>query len=782
MNLGVDAPIVFLAQAASPVEARVLAASVEEQRRFFEPDSAIDVVMLPFPRGREGDEEFAAALAGVVDRTDDPLLTPIRVAWLPKERKGGRSARVSDLFVVGDPRRPHRIAQEVLSRRANDRLQVVLGEPARLSELRRVWEHDAPDGPSPESFARFIGRHATLALERAEARRLGPHYKVPRLVHEEIVASARYRDGLARLAIELDRPREELESQADQYLDEMVTGFGTLQIDVNQQLGTFLYQLGYDAEVDVDPAQVDRFRAALSQHAGVILPTHRSNLDAGVMPATFHRLGLPKAHTLAGINVAFWPLAPIMRRSGVIFIRRDTRDNPLYRWVLREYIGYLVEKRFHLEWYIEGGRSRTGKLLPPKLGLLTYVVDAYREGRTDDVVLIPASISYDRLREVSEYAGEARGRQKKAENAGWFLRYARSLRGRYGRIYVRFGEPLSLRETLGPPDGPEQSASEGRLALQKLAFEVSWRINNVTPITAASLVTMTLLSTPDEALTFEQLALALARFLAFATDRNLPMTETAAQLAGSPGLTTALEALADQGVVRRFANGREAVYLIDTDQHLAAAFYRNSILHFFLEAAVCELALVAASEAKEDRLEAFWSQAWWLRDNLKFDFFFLERDQFREAIGAELARTDPSWPASIAARPTGPRELLAAARSPHGAHGPAVVLRGVLHRRSHPAMAGRRCEPRRRRLPRGLRGTGPAVPAATTHQEWRSRVAAALQDGPPAGRAPQPRGQRRPGRAAARAFVAELRDVLRRFDVIEGFAQARFAARLRARR
>ena len=102
-----------------------------------------------------------------------------------------------------------------------------------------------------------------------------------------------------------------------------------------------------------------------------------------------------------------------MTRSGSIFIRRDTRDDPIYRFVLREYLGYLVEKRFHLEWYIEGGRSRTGKLLRPRLGLLTYVIDAYREGRTDDVVLVPASITYDQLREVAEFADEAHGGRKR---------------------------------------------------------------------------------------------------------------------------------------------------------------------------------------------------------------------------------------------------------------------------------------------------------------------------------------------------------------------------------
>ena len=95
--------------------------------------------------------------------------------------------------------------------------------------------------------------------------------------------------------------------------------------------------------------------------------------------------------------MAFWPYGTIFRRAGRIFIRRDIKNDPVYRWVLREYLGYLVEKRFTLEWYIEGTRSRTGKLAPPKLGLLRYIADACREGRTDDVAMVPVSIVYDQL-------------------------------------------------------------------------------------------------------------------------------------------------------------------------------------------------------------------------------------------------------------------------------------------------------------------------------------------------------------------------------------------------
>ena len=658
----------FLAQSSSPVEAKALEDWIDEQRSALV-GQVVELVALPFPRDRAGDEALGRSLLRHVDSSDDPLLVPIRVAWLPKERNGQRTARLVDVVVVGDPRRPHRLAQEVLSRRSPDRLQVVTGGPALLSELREAWEQTDPDDLTDRaSFARFVGRRATLALEREESHRLGPHYKVPRMVREEVAASARFRSGVRRMAGELGEDEAAVSERAGRYLDEMVTGYGSTQIDITMQMGKMMYKRGYDPELDIDEAQATKVRLALEKHAGVVLPTHRSNLDAGVMPASFHEMCLPKTHTLAGINMAFWPLAPLMRRSGVIYIRRDTKDDALYRWVLREYIGYLVEKRFHLEWYIEGGRSRTGKLLPPKLGLLTYVVDAYREGRADDVMLIPASMTYDQLQEVKDYTAEAHGSVKKPENAAWFLRYARSLRGNYGKIYVRFGEPVSLREALGPPAGLHSPPrDEHRLALQKLGFEVSWRINNVTPITAISLISLALLGADGQALTARQLAAALELCLGFAEQRGLPLTDSARRLRTDTGLRSALQALIDQNVVVE-AKGRYSVYGIAPGQHLSASFYRNAVVHFMLNAAIGELALVAASEAPApSRTEAFWDAAILLRDTLKFDFFFVEKEQFRHDLAAEMARTDAAWEQILASNGDAAMTLLGR-RMPISAH------------------------------------------------------------------------------------------------------------------
>ena len=139
-------------------------------------------------------------------------------------------------------------------------------------------------------------------------------------------------------------------------------------------------------------------RTALETHPAVMLFSHRSNLDSAVMTVAMQENRLPPAHVFAGINMAFGVMGPLMRRSGVIFIRRNIGDDALYKYVLKEYVGYVVEKRFNLSWSIEGTRSRTGKMLPPKLGLMSYVADAYLDGRSDDILL---QAGLDQLRPVA---------------------------------------------------------------------------------------------------------------------------------------------------------------------------------------------------------------------------------------------------------------------------------------------------------------------------------------------------------------------------------------------
>ena len=625
-----------LASVSSPAEEGLLADWLRHQRQQH-PDSKIEVLKLP-----ADDDPPPAVLAQLVqllEADDDRSVVPVRVFWVP----GGLPTRSKVVAVLSgrDTYCPPKLLQHSILKRDPSRARVVAGEPAKVSELRQQWS-DTTVAENEREFARFVIRRAILAIERVELRLLGPEYKSPRLIKPEVLASTRFREGL-------DKIPDATVEKAGEMLDELGTGWSRFSVDLIPALGRAIFSRGFDPNIDYDRSEVESMRDALESHPAVLLFSHRSYLDGAIVPVAMQENRLPPVHTFAGINLSFGFMGPLMRRSGVIFLRRKL-DDPLYKYVLRQFVGYIVEKRFNLSWAIEGTRSRTGKMLPPKLGLLAYVADAYLDGRSDDILLQPVSISFDQLHETAEYASYARGGEKTPEGLSWLVNYIKAQGERnYGKIYVRFPEAVSMREYLGEPHGPmTQDDAAKRLAMQKMAFEVAWRILQVTPINATALVSALLLSTRGVALTLDQLHHTLQDSLDYLERKQAPMTNSALRLRTQEGVRTAVDALSNGHPVTRIDGGREPVWFIAPQNELEAAFYRNSLIDAFLETSLVELSLAHAARVESHRLEAFWAQVMRLRDLLKFDFYFADSAGFRAHVAEEMS-WQPNWEEDVAA-------------------------------------------------------------------------------------------------------------------------------------
>jgi len=509
--------------------------------------------------------------------------------------------------------------------------------------VRARWVEARTSRPDdPYGFAEYIALQGSLALEVAERRVRGNRYKVPRLLAEDLLGSAKFQLGLERLAATTGERVDDLAQKAGRYLKEIAAQPSTFVIDLVASLIRVVYTAGYDRRISYDPEALERIAELGQRHSLAFLPCHKSNMDHLALTYVLYENGLPPNHTAGGINMNFFPVGPLVRRHGLFFIRRTFRDNAAYKYTLKRYLDYLLEKRFPLEWYMEGGRSRVGKLRAPKYGLLSFVVDSWRRGSCEDVVLIPTSIAYDQIQDVGAYAAEQRGGAKEKESFGWLVRVLRTMRRRYGRIYVNFGEPISVADAVSRyAAGHEPEPEESNLEVQKLAFEVAVRINRVTPITPISLVTIALLGT-DSAVTVDETVTAVSGLVAYVERRGLPISEPI-NLSDPSVVEGALDALVDHGVVNRAEGGRQTVYAIGSDQHLAAAYYRNTIVHFFTTGAIAELGLAAAAGAPSDPIEEFWDTVRRIRDLLKFEFFFAERDEFRAELAAELEGSVPGW-------------------------------------------------------------------------------------------------------------------------------------------
>lgn len=456
-----------------------------------------------------------------------------------------------------------------------------------------------------------------------------------------LLADPALREAFDRLADELGEDRSSVREHARACLAEMSASHSPTALKAWTRVGDWLLR-AYD--IQVDDAAIQRMVELDRDHTLVWLPSHRSYLDAWSGPNALAQNGLTTTYGLGGENLNFFPFGTLAKRTGMIFIRRSTGDDPVYRLTLRSYIAHLVEQKANFGWAIEGGRTRTGKLRPPRYGILKYVVDAtdaVTENSGPDapeVLLVPMSIVYDQLHELKSMVAEARGAPKRPEDIRWLIKFARSQSNRLGKGYLDIGEPIPLRQRLADlrasdPEGP---------VVERVALEVCHRINQITPITLTGVVTLALLA-EDRALTLEEVRSTIKPMAGYVADRSYPVAG-GADLMDADAVRHTLGDLTASGVVTSCVSGTDPVWSIEAGQHLIAAFYRNTAVHIFVNRAIGEIALLAAlEEPGADLRLAAWHHALALRDLMKFEFCFPDRVDFAKELRDELALLEPSW-------------------------------------------------------------------------------------------------------------------------------------------
>ncbi len=575
----------------------------------------------------------------------DPLLIPMRVIWLPRERDGERAVGLSDVLTPGDPRDPDSIRQHVVLRTHPERVRIIMGEPSRASVVRAAW-NDPEGRPRREGqgLAQYTAQRAWLTLERAERNVRGNRYKVPRFPRESLTERRSFTRGVAELARSEGKSYKQMAFITRRYVREIAATHSSYVIDVVAGTVRWLIGRAY-VKIQYDREELRALYAISQQYPLVFLPSHKSNFDHLVLMYVLYQNGLPPNHTAGGDNMNFLPAGTFLRRSGVFFIRREFKNNAPYKFVLRQYIDYLLEKRFPIEWFIEGGRSRSGKLRPPRYGLLAYVVESYQRGSADDVVFIPVSIAYDQIQEVGGYAAETTGTgAKESESFGWMMRTILGLHHPYGEVHLRFGAPIGLKAFLNDldVDAAEPVALQNP-AIPKLAFEVATRINEVTPITPVALVSFAMLNSPQKVFTFEELIELLLPYRRDVRQRSLPVT-VRVKAADDEMVRGVIDELTAHDLITRIEDEGGPHYTITDEQIPSAAYYRNTIVHFYVTIAITEVALASALEIEDDKLDrVIVTEALRLRDLLKFEFFFSPSDQFVEEVRRELSRHSPDW-------------------------------------------------------------------------------------------------------------------------------------------
>jgi glycerol-3-phosphate O-acyltransferase len=623
----------YILDARHGVERRLLIAWLRERGWADEPPREPNWISLAI--SGLGRSRGLAPLSSRLAADDATEVVPLRVAWRIPDFRRERGLRMRDL-AFGDPRAPGRLRAALILLRSRDRVMCLQGAPATIGDLKRRFALQvAPlDHADASAFAGFVVRQAALTLDSEERDILGSRYKVPRFVADSILAGPSLRPALEQLARAKGGAVDALLAEARRYLKEMVSTPSAFFLDLRAQFDRRLWMRGYDHEIRYDPAEFERLRATMRKHPTVLLFTHKTYGDAALPGLLLYLNDLPMLHTFGGINLDFLGFGALMRRSGGIFIRRSFQDKPVYKLVLRKYVAYLLEKRFPMSWALEGTRSRLGKLMPPRYGLLRYTLDAARDAGIENLQIVPFVTSFELIRDVEEYAAEQTGGAKKPESLKWLFDYARGVRRPLGSVRIDLGEPVVVARAPEPDD---------RLAVAKIAFETAVQANRATPLTVTGVMCLVLLGMAPRGATAAELLTFVAVLAGWARARGIRMSDELAS-GDRAAFLAKLDHLARSGLLTRNDEGSAVVYAIEPSRHPIASYYRNTIVHHFLNKAILELALFKAEEDGRGSFEsAFWGETERLRELFKFEFFYPPREQFRGELQAELERVDPHW-------------------------------------------------------------------------------------------------------------------------------------------
>jgi len=452
-------------------------------------------------RGRIEGDKFLRTLLEVQRKEQRPiLLVPQVFVW----SKHGDEAQHNAIDAVLGPREWPGKIRAVAQFLGNYRsVTLRAGEPLDVKafmESERAKNGKADDGA-------LVRRMTYVLLRRLERERravVGPTRKPPDRLREEVLRSPRLQKIIGDMAGDGANERRVLTLKAHAMLREMeaqpdANVLSALDQVFDQTVGRMY------TELEVDKEGIERLRAAAKEGTIVLLPSHKSHIDYIVLTYVLYHHHLQTPLIAAGDNLNFAPMGPILRRAGAFFIRRSFKGDRLYQAVVDAYMRKLLRDGWPLEFFLEGGRSRTGKLLPPKLGLLNIIVDAALGLSETKTFFVPISIGYERLVEEQAFVTEVSGGEKSKEDVRGLLGTTKLLGQRYGRLSVQFGDIQSI-------DTSEKLTPARRRALvTRLAYRVMNEINRVTAVTPGSLVAAALLTHGKRGASYDDLVTACER-------------------------------------------------------------------------------------------------------------------------------------------------------------------------------------------------------------------------------------------------------------------------------
>jgi glycerol-3-phosphate O-acyltransferase len=539
------------------------------------------------------DEAVGAAWDGATQIS----IVPIALFW----RKGPRNERRFLNLAYGAPTRPSDFAKVTSFLVNYHNLAVKVGDPIDLTGFTRERRAEGLAG-----VVRKVRRSLLVFLYREEKVVEGPTLRPRHKVQEIVIGAPNVRAAIEARAGERGRSPEGARADAEKIFREIAASMSSTLLAALNIVVTVIFRRLF---VSIETSGLDKVADYAKRHPIVLVPSHRSYFDFLLLSWLFYAHHLVPPHILARENMGFGPFGFIFRRAGAFFMRRSF-DDPLYKEVFRAYVAYLVKEGFTQEFFIEGTRSRTGRTLAPKLGMLSWDVEGFLASQRRDLFLVPIAITYERLIEEGSMLEELGGAAKKDESMLGLVRARKVLRRRWGSAHLSFGEPISLGEAIGDrrarfaAESREADAAEKRRFVEDLGNRIVERINAASVCNATAVAACALLGETRRGLLRHELTRHMQEIVDLLRLQDASLTP--ALLRDQPDFDDAIAFLLRSDLVESLPDPRGEILYYQEGKRRVLDLYRNGILHFLAPPSFLARRLRAGASEEQ------------LRDDLRF--------------------------------------------------------------------------------------------------------------------------------------------------------------------
>lgn len=516
---------------------------------------------------------------------DRPIYIIPQLMFFSKKPIRSRASFTNLMF--GTETRPGKIRRLMTLFGNPGKVFVEISEPLNLKAF--INQEDVRTRPI-EYQALLLRRNLLRQLNQHRQSITGPVLKSREERKEDILTGDTIQNYIQQYATENNLSVKQVQKEAESYLEEISAKYSISVIKVCAAIVTWIINIMFDGVV-LDQQGLNRLKSASLKSPLILIPCHKSHIDYLMLSYVMFYNDMPCPHIFAGRNLSFWPMGFIFRHGGAFFVRRTFKGAALYSKIFSEYIYNLLSEGFNIEAFIEGTRSRTGKLLSPKFGFLSILVDAYQRGACSDLQFAPIYIGYDRVLEENAYLHELEGGQKKPENFIQVIKAARFLRKRYGKIYIQFHEPISLNALLSGKhlSGDELTPETKTEVCRMIGNKVVTAINRMTVVTPHSLIAAAALNSPGETFSSDDLMDIAVTYLTYLHHGNVMLSDTLAAES-----TKTLRHVIDIYSLRKIVepaslysqnDSTPSLYRVRPTKRPVLEYYKNNCISFFIPAA-----------------------------------------------------------------------------------------------------------------------------------------------------------------------------------------------------